>query len=447
VSLVDKNPTNEFAAAALNNAAVAFEKSRFFDSAMKTFERIFAEYPKSEFTENALFRVAYNAERFYDYDKAIQRFQDLARNYPQGENASNATYNAARLLEQTQRYAQAATAFIDFANQFPENKDAAKAYFRAAKNYQRMGDWKNQIKIYEGFKAKYGKNSENNKLVIEGIYETIAIFKKQGDKKKINALYVEMIKEYDQRGLPAGSYEASFPAEAMFHLVEPRFERFAAMKIKGNMKQQGQIINDMKKEIAGLTDDYSKILKYKALGWNIASFYRIGLLRQLFAQALYEIPIPENLTDEMRDIYTTQIEDIAIPIEDEAVKRFEEAYERAKEFRISNEWTQKILQSLNKYKPAEYPTFKTEKRMTFKQFVTNAYIALPKEAQKLDIPEVAPSEVGEKKAKQPAPNPAPQESSPQDQSPEQKPATDPNQSKPTNTEPEKKSDSVEDVTL
>ena len=49
VTLVDQNPENEFAAAALNNGAVAFEKARMFDSAMRTYEFIFQQFPNSEF--------------------------------------------------------------------------------------------------------------------------------------------------------------------------------------------------------------------------------------------------------------------------------------------------------------------------------------------------------------------------------------------------------------
>ena len=161
-------------------------------------------------------------------------------------------------------------------------------------------------------------------------------------------------------------------------MIENRFQSFKRLKIKGNMKQQGKVITKMKSEIVGLTEDYSKLLKYKSLDWTIAALYRIGLLRQIFAVALYELPIPAGLSIEEEDIYTTQIEEIAIPIEDEAVLRFETAFKKAREFRISNEWTKKILLSLNKYKPAEYPTFKDEKRLETSTSKSNTGFILPK---------------------------------------------------------------------
>jgi hypothetical protein len=57
-----------------------------------------------------------------------------------------------------------------------------------------------------------------------------------------------------------------------------------------------------------------------------------------------------------------QLEDVAVPVEDEAVRRFEQALTVARENRIVNEWTRRILAILNKYKPAQYPLLKEERR-------------------------------------------------------------------------------------
>lgn len=381
ITLVDQNPDNEFAAAALNNGAVAFEKARMFDSAMKTYERIFNQFPNSEFSENALFRVAYNAERFYDYERAVRTFGQLAKRYPKGENAADASYNAARLLEQTQDYNAAAQAYQDYARRFPDKENTPAIFFETSKCYEKLGDWSKQLKLYEAFIKKYGNDPKQNDRVITALAKTVEIYEKRGNSRQINLARQKLIDAFDARGIPPGGYVARFPAKAAFMLIEPRFEAFKKMKIKGNMRQQGQIISKIKSEIVGLTEDYSRLLKYKSLDWNIASFYRIGVLRQLFAQALYELPIPKGLSIEEEDIYTTQIEEIAIPIEDEAVQRFETAFKKAREFRVSNEWTKQILIALNKYKPAEYPTFKDEKRLETPNSRSNSGFILPEGAK------------------------------------------------------------------
>ena len=396
IALVDQNPESEFAVSALNNAAVSFEKARMFDSAMRTYERIFQEFPKSEFAENALFRVAFNAQRFYDYERALSTFQALAKRYPEGERAANAAYNAARLLEQTQQYRAAARALRDYAKRYPDQDNAPECFFDIAKNYEKLGDRRKQLTVYEQFIRLYGKDSKQDERVIIALAEVVKIYDQKGQSRKAKRTRVRLIKEFKERGMKPGSYAARFPAQAAFELIEPRFEAFKKIKIKGNMRQQGKIIKKLKVEISELTEAYAEMQGFKSLEWNIASFYRIGLLRQLLAQTLYDLPIPAGLTPEMEDIYTTQIEELAIPVEDDAVKRFELAYSKAREFKISNEWTKKILASLNKYKPADYPIFKDEKRLTSTEIISTSGFLLPEAAQdKVDV--AIPGEESESK--------------------------------------------------
>jgi hypothetical protein len=91
----------------------------------------------------------------------------------------------------------------------------------------------------------------------------------------------------------------------------------------------------------------------------------------------------KSLILEEQDIYLVKIEETAAPIEDEAVKRFEFAYQKARQFRVSNQWTAQILKSLNQYKPSEYPTFKKEKRLEVKGLRTTSQFILPKKAKDL----------------------------------------------------------------
>ena len=73
--------------------------------------------------------------------------------------------------------------------------------------------------------------------------------------------------------------------------------------------------------------------------------------------------MPPGLNDEEQEAYRTQLEDIALPIEDEAVKRYQTAYDKAREFKVTNEWTKRILTALNKFKPSDYPLFTEEHRV------------------------------------------------------------------------------------
>ena len=154
IELVDEDPRHEFADKALNNAAVAHERTRRFDSALKLYERIFREYPKSTLADAALFRVAINAEQSYDFDKAVENYQRLVRDYPASKDREAALYNAARLLEAQQRYPEAARAFLTYADTFPKSEDAPKNQYRAALIYEKQEDWRGAIRALRGVRAE-----------------------------------------------------------------------------------------------------------------------------------------------------------------------------------------------------------------------------------------------------------------------------------------------------
>ncbi len=363
IRLVEENPGNRFAAAALNNAAVAYEKTRRFESATRTYERIFREHGDSEFAENALFRVGINAERFYDFAKAIETHLTLVDRFPDFDKRADSLYQAARLLEQTQQYEKAAKAYERYAALFPDRDDTAETFYRAARVYEKLENPKQQIRIYDTFVERYGDDDEQNARVVEGLAAIARIHEKAGRTRRARAGWQRVIEAFDSRGMEPGTFEARYPAEAVFELVEDDFESYRALELKGTLPRQKKTLTDMQARIKALNAAYAEVLPYKAFEWNLAAFYRLGHIYQIFAERLYEAPIPDSLSEDEQDVYRTTLEDIALPIEDEAVKRYEQAFDKAREFRVTNAWTRRILQALNKYKPSDYPLFKQERRV------------------------------------------------------------------------------------
>jgi len=397
IRLVKENPGNKYADAALNNAAVAYEETRRFESATKTYERIYTTYPKSQYAENALFRVGLNSERFYDYDKAIRSHMGLVEQYPSSEHRADSLFKAALLLERTQKYATAAREYERYATIFPERKDTAETYFRAGKMYEKLGDTRNEIRVYERFNKTFGLDPKQNGRVIEGLARIAKIYKEAGRTRNVKRAYQRIIDEFNSRGMQPGSYESQYPAWAEFQLIEFEFDKYRNTKIKGSLKNQGKIIKKLQKRLPELRTRFAEVLKYKSLEWTLAALYRVGGLFEVFAGALYDAPIPESFSDDMQDMYQTQLEDLALPLEDEAVKEYERAYAKAREERVTNAWTKRIVQSLNKFKPSEYPLFKEEKRVAAERHLTPPRLLIPKapeapqEEESTPAPEDAPA--------------------------------------------------------
>jgi TolA-binding protein len=372
VELVDKDAKNKFADRALNNAAVAFEQVRRFESATNTYQRLYQEYPQSEFASEALFRVAVNSERFFDYERSINSHLLLMEKYPQSEHRSQSLLQAAELQEETQQYQRAAANFEKYAEMFPATPEASETFYRAARNYEKLKDTRNALRIYDTFIKRYGLDRKNAENVITGLARTADIYEEQSNARAARQTWDRIINEFNARGLQGGTPIAVHPAKARFKIVELEYARYEALKLTGSLQNQGKTIKDMQTRIKDLQRQYAEVIDYKAFEWTLASFYRLGHMYQVFAQALYDAPVPPGLNEEEQDSYRTQLEDIALPIEDEAVKRYVTAYDKAREFKVTNEWTKRILQALNKFKPSEYPLFKEERRLVSGEDLTPA---------------------------------------------------------------------------
>ena len=372
--LIKKHPDKKTVDAAMNNLAVAYEYTRRFESATKAYERLYTQFPDSKYAENALFRVGVNSERFYNYEKAIDSHLKLVDKYPESQNRPVSLYNAAELLEQDQSYRRAAVAYERYAKLFPDREDTPKTFFRAARVYKKLDDTTNQLRIYREFNRRYGSDPKHNIKVVEGLARTAEAVSKQGRTRPTREAWAQVINEFNRRAMAPGTYEAQFPAKAQFNLVEPAFTRYEALKLTGSLRNQMRVVKAMQKQVKELSRRYSEVLQYKSVEWNLAALYRLGHIYQLFAAKLYEAPIPAGLSADEEDYYRTQLEDIAVPLEDEAVKRYKLALEKGREFRVTNKWTKRIVAALNKYEPSNYPLFKEERRMAVSKQLTPAMI-------------------------------------------------------------------------
>lgn len=368
LDLVAEEPRHEFADKALNNAAVCFENVQRFDSALKIYERIVAEYPKSALADAALFRVAVNAEKSYDFDKAIEKYQKLVKDYPTSKDRESALFNTARLLEGLQRYNEAAAAYLRYADVYPNSEDAPKNQFRAALIYEKQGDSAKEIGALNEFVTKFSSKSAQVELVVDAKKRIGDAYQKQKNDTAAKKAYAAAADEFDKRNLKAESAPVAAEAAAYsrFQLAEYVFEEFDRVKIGGTGKALANSFTAKKDAVKKVNTAYDSVVKYKRVEWTLAAFYRKGYTLERFAQTILETPVPpdiKRLGEEAVVTYQDALSAQTVALEDKAVETYTAAWNEAKKFRVSNEWTKKTLESLNRFRPKEYPMLKEPKSL------------------------------------------------------------------------------------
>ncbi len=368
LALVAEEPKHEYADKALNNAAVSYENVQRFDSALKIYERIFAEYPKSSLADAALFRVAVNAEKSYDFDKAIEKYQKLAKDYPTSKDRESALFNIARLHEGLQRYGEAAQAYLRSAEVYPNSDEAPKNTYRAALIYEKQGDVTKEISALTSFIKKYSGKPAQAELVIDAHKRIADAHRDRKNDALAKKSYAAAADEFDKRGLkPEGApIGAEAAAESRFRLAEYVFADFDRLKIGGTSKALANSFTAKRDAVKKVNTAYDAVLKYKRGEWTLAAFYRKGYTLERFAQTILDTPVPPEIKRMGEEAVVTYQDALAaqtVALEDKAVETYSAAWLESKRLRVSNEWTKKTLESLNRFRPADYPMLKEAKSL------------------------------------------------------------------------------------
>ncbi|KFE61912.1 tetratricopeptide repeat protein [Hyalangium minutum] len=367
ILLVDEEPRHEFADKALNNAAVCYENSLRFDSALKLYERIYREYPSSTLADAALFRVALNSEKSYDFDKAVVSYQKLVKDYPASKDREAALYNAANLLEGQQRYPEAAAAFMRYADLFPNSEDAPKNQFRAALIYEKQEDWRGQIRALTAFIEKFSRKPTQSELVVDAKRRIGDAHKKLNNVREAEKAWASAADEFDRRKLkqetsPLAAEAASY---CRFQLAELELEKFDKLKIGGTGKALERSFVAKRAGVKAVNEAYAKVYPYKNLEWTLAALYRRGYALERFATTLIETPVPpdvKRLGEEAVVAYQDQLAQQTATLEDAAVESYSATIQEARKNRLSNVWTRRTLEALNRFRPKEYPVLKEPKQ-------------------------------------------------------------------------------------
>lgn len=361
LAVVDSAGGAELADLALNNAAVALEKVKRWDSASRLYERLVREHPRSSLADTALFRVGVTAERFFDLPKAVATYERLVAEYPKSPRVADALYNAAMALENTRDYERAGQTYERYCELFAARDDAAEVCFRAGVVYARMGAPRRVVSTYGRYVRVFRRPGARAR-VIEAWLELGRAHARLGEQREATAAWESAVAAFQKS---ADAEAAPFAAAARFELVEQRVGLYQAVRLVGSSKDQKAALTKKAELLKKLEDDYRGVLAYKQVEWGLASLFRIGQLYQDLADGLTQAPCPQDVrrtaasmratADEVCDEYRVLLEEKAAAVEDKAVAAYETAIARARELQVSNRWTRETLTALHRLRGKLWP--------------------------------------------------------------------------------------------
>lgn len=359
---------NEFAgqqngALGLYNAGLIYEQNlKKFEEAMKQFDRLLKDYPGSEWVDKALVRIAVNSRQFFDFDRAIATFRELnKRGYSDAEGIKYPGLKAAELLDYSQRYTEAAEAYVAFVKANPRTEEAPVALYQAALNYEKAGNGKEMIKLFERFRKEYGGNASSPKIsipdaVLDGLSRTAKFYSAQKDAKALARTNQQILSEFNAR--QPQSAEARQPAAQLaFDAAMEKFKKWDTIELGETVQQQQKALGARKNGIVELASTFDSVTDFNSADVTACAYFMRGRVYQRMADILYQLPIPEALAEDpfAEEEYIAAIEDFASQYEDAAVKEWEVAYPIMQKIGVVNTCTIDTTRQLNRYRGSDYP--------------------------------------------------------------------------------------------
>jgi len=178
---------------------------------------------------------------------------------------------------------------------------------------------------------------------------------KSGDEKGAGVALAEAVLIGKRRGKELGPEGKFAAAHARYIEGERVLAKFEQIQIAGDVKQ---LAMRLKQKAALLKEAAQVFLDTVSLGvaeWSTASLYQIGHTYELFAKSLRDAPPPTNLNEQEREMFTSQIEEFVVPVEEKSLDAYENGWKKAIEIGIYNQWTGKMREALGRLNAELYP--------------------------------------------------------------------------------------------
>jgi len=420
LKFVEEFPRSDNADRALTLAMFVFQDANQVDRGVQVGERVLAEYPGTQYELKVRHTLAVFYEKLADFQKSAEMYESFIALYdllkdpkkaeelkkaeakkekkddkgkkgdkkaiakvdPKGppmdrkvneaelkamiaeaekENwVPDAQFNAALWWEGLGKSDKAMSAYSVYLTRFKDKKDVPDISFNIARILEKDGRPAEALKAFEAFNATYAKDTRaTSALHYQAKYRQYLLHlkaKNQGgaDKVQVDLLsgFAKLTADEKQNVDNLNAY-----GHARFNALEGSWKQYQDIKFTKVSTIKKDFAAKQKK-ISELEKQYTEVLAVGSGEWGIAALSRIGLAYADFALNIKKSPDPKGLDEEQLDMYRSELENLAFPLEDKAVEALEKALAKAYELNIYNAYALEAQDKINEYRRGYYAEVK-----------------------------------------------------------------------------------------
>lgn len=358
--------------------------------------------------EEAYFLIVQSHEEKKDYQGAIDQYEKFARENPKSALTQKALWNALQLQFKSGELMAGAKSSVAYFEKYPTSKDGLNALMKAAQTYESLGQlrlaadvlvrlsqvdkeetakWKllaadfyvlsNDLHkarpLYEGIKK--GKEADSSFRALEQL-EMVA---RRENNEKLRLSYLKEIigtgrqpqsslaaiefaegafneKRYEEAFSQAKkiiSQEKSGAAKsslARARLIQARIlaKEFRDQSVKSRLERVQIVLTLKTEKLAKAQVAYQSAAQYGDPLVAVLAYNELADCYLHYSESLNNMPLPAGVPEEEASIFTSEMNKLAIPMEEKGIETKLQAYSVAKQLGVHDQVVSQIQQDLKK---------------------------------------------------------------------------------------------------
>jgi len=323
-----------------------------------------AELGLDNYDVYTLFNLGNDSIKKKDYPRAIKFFKKLVEKFPESIHLPAALFNLGLALEQDTQYQEADKNYQRLLSKFPNSKHVTDARFRQGECLLKQKRYSEAQKVFSHLANKNLPVStkleaisqlslclikqKNYSLAEDTIWWGIHIYSREERKQSFYDTYIFAKLHYMRAEVKAGMF-------ADLKVPLPKTKEDDALAI-AMLEKKAKLLLAAQKELI-------KVIRVGNTYWATAAGYRVGSLYHKMYQDIIDIPKPEEMGSEERDVYTEMMSDKIKVLLKKAVHVFTRVLWMAERTGERNPWvkkTRKKIDLINKILQNDKPSKKPE---------------------------------------------------------------------------------------
>lgn len=332
IDFAENHFESELLCRAFFNAALAFEAAAKLDYSLSAHDFLIQYCPDSDLVPETLFELGRTYQRMAMYRTAAEYYEQYVETPGPGEHVRDALIEASQFRAGLGDWDQAVTdlrTFMRVADDDDEEQRAAiaEAAFQVARVYHDSGAERDAIDAYERFIDDHGDILPQR--AVEAHVNIADLYEEREYPDRAAQWYASTV-TYWQSLDPEARAQADMAARgaaarAQFMMGESIYEEFEAIPLEGTEAEVQAAIAEKIDVGRRAAAEYTRVLDIGHAGWAIASFTRLGQLRQVFYEQIIDSPIPDFSDPLEAEVYREQLEIQAAQQKDEAMTAYAQA--------------------------------------------------------------------------------------------------------------------------